>query len=431
MPLHREVVCPFCSIACDDLEVEAEAAGALRVVANGCPISEPAFERRLGAGGAVVDGELATLNAAVRRAAGILRVSGLPLIAGLGTDTAGARAAVALAEAAGGVLDHAASAGLFANLRAMQDGGWVTTTLAEARNRADLLLFVGTNTESATPRLLERLLRPGPRLAELPERALVFLGAEPPEGVSAKHLPCAAGALPGIIGLLHGMVEGRAPPAATAAADDEADGDPEVPLVTLGALADQLRAARYALVVWVAGELPGPHADLLVGRLAGLLRALNTVTRAAGLPLAGPDNVVGVNQVCAWQTGVPLRTSLAAGVPDHDPWRFAAGGLLDRGDVDCLVWVSTFSDRDPPEVAGPTIALARCGHLPARSVDVLIPVGTPGLDHPGSLYRTDGVVSLPLRRLREEGAGLPTAAEVLDAIRRELVAHGDVAASPG
>jgi formylmethanofuran dehydrogenase subunit B len=412
---HREVVCPFCSIACDDLEVEA-AGDELRVVAGGCPISVPAFARRLGAGGPVVDGVAATLDVAVARAAGLLRASRLPLLAGLGTDTAGARAAVALAEAAGGVLDHAASAGLFANLRAMQDGGWVATTLAEARNRADLLLFVGTNTAAATPRLLERLLRPGPRLVDLPERPLVFLGAEPPEGVSAKYLPCAADTLPGVVGLLHGMVEGRAPP--VAAPGDE-DDDPEVPLVALGALADQLRAARYALVVWVAGELPGPHADLLVGRLAGLLRALNLVTRAAGLPLAGPDNVGGVNQVCAWQTGVPLRTSLVAGVPDHDPWRFAAGGLLERGEVDCLVWVSSFRDLDPPAVAVPTIALARCGHLPERPVGVLIPVGTPGLDHAGSFNRTDAVVTLPLRALRD--TGLPTAAAVLDAIRRELV----------
>jgi formylmethanofuran dehydrogenase subunit B len=151
-----------------------------------------------------------------------------------------------------------------------------------------------------------------------------------------------------------------------------------------------------------------------------LLRALNLVTRAAGLPLAGPDNVGGVNQVCAWQTGVPLRTSLAAGVPDHDPWRYAAGGMLERGEVDCLVWLSSFSDLEPPAVAGPTIALVRCGHLPERPVDVVIPIGTPGLDHAGSFNRTDAVVTLPLRALRD--TGLPTAAAVLDAIRRELVA---------
>jgi formylmethanofuran dehydrogenase subunit B len=62
--------------------------------------------------------------------------------------------------------------------------------------------------------------------------------------------------------------------------------------------------------------------------------------------------------------------------------------------------------------------LARPGFLPARSVDVLIPVGTPGLDHAGSVYRTDGVVSLPVRALRD--TALPSAAQVLEAMRALL-----------
>ena len=55
--------------------------------------------------------------------------------------------------------------------------------------------------------------------------------------------------------------------------------------------------------------------------------------------------------------------------------------------------------------------LARAGFVPESPPAVLIPVGTPGLDHPGSVYRTDGIAALPLRRLRP--GPLPTAAEVL------------------
>ena len=47
-----------------------------------------------------------------------------------------------------------------------------------------------------------------------------------------------------------------------------------------------------------------------------------------------------------------------------------------------------------------------------------IAVGTPGLDHDGSIYRGDGVVSLPLRGLRD--AGLPRAADILQRIGRQL-----------
>ena len=36
-----------------------------------------------------------------------------------------------------------------------------------------------------------------------------------------------------------------------------------------------------------------------------------------------------------------------------------------------------------------------------REPEVFIPVGTPGVDHAGHLFRTDKVVMLPLRQLRE------------------------------
>ena len=398
---HEEVVCPFCSLACDDLVVEAEGAS-LRVVANGCPISVPAFARPVGDATPRVGGQPASLEAAVERAATLLASSRLPLFAGLGTDTAGTRAALALAEAAGGIVDHAAAAGQLANVRVTQDAGWVTATLAEARNRPDLMLFVGTDTTAVAPRLLERLLRPGPRLVERPERRLVFLGAVPPEGIAAEHIPCPPERLPLVLAWLEGAVMQRRLP----------DVDPAV-----AALGQRLREASYSLIVWAAGEMEGPHADLLVGRLAAVLRELNATTRAAGLPLAGFDNIVGVNQAVSWQVGTPLRTSLASGAPDFDPWRYTTDALLAEGAVDALVWVTSFRDREPPG-AVPTVVLARAGFVPARPVEVLVPVGTPGLDHAGSVYRTDAVVSLPVRRLRD--TGLPSVAEVLEAVRRRM-----------
>ena len=64
---------------------------------------------------------------------GIERTRSLPVRRVLGET-------LALAERTGGIVDHAGSRGLMANLRAQQDGGWVTATLAEIRNRADLVL---------------------------------------------------------------------------------------------------------------------------------------------------------------------------------------------------------------------------------------------------------------------------------------------------
>ena len=126
-------------------------------------------------------------------------------------------------------------------------------------------------------------------------------------------------------------------------------------------VADRLQAARYAVVIWAAPELPGSQPDLLTGTLAGLTRELNAKGRCAGLPLAGADNIIGVNQVCAWQTGVPLRTSFAGGAPDHDPVRWGTQALLATGGVDCLLWLASLRDQPLPATAAPDDRPARIG----------------------------------------------------------------------
>ena len=106
---------------------------------------------------------------------------------------------------------------------------------------------------------------------------------------------------------------------------------------------------------------------------------------------------------------MPLRTSFACGAPDHDPVRWSTEAALRRR---ATAWSGSarFGTQPLPAVGGaPTIALVRPGHAAAgAAVEVVIPVGTPGVDHAGSVYRTDGVVALPVRALRD--AGLPGAA---------------------
>ena len=70
-----------------------------------------------------IDGEHASLDAAANEAAKLLRVSRLPLIAGLGTDVAGARAAIELAAQIGGVTDHMHSEPLLRDLDVAREAG--------------------------------------------------------------------------------------------------------------------------------------------------------------------------------------------------------------------------------------------------------------------------------------------------------------------
>jgi formylmethanofuran dehydrogenase subunit B len=401
---HTNVVCPFCSLLCDDLVVEQDGTS-LRVAANGCPRSIPLFAVPVPNDvQPLVAGQMSTYDEAVERAAAILRQARAPLLAGLGTDTAGIRAALAVAELTGGSLDHVHGRGLSANLSALQTGGWVTATLAEARNRPDFVLLVGGYGRDVAPRLFDRILRP-PRTLDSsgpPARRIVQLGGDPPSDRAVEHQPCPADRLLGTVGLLRALTAGR----------------PVRAEARLVELAGALAGANYALIVWAVGELP--DAEPIGAHLADMSKSLNLKERAAGLPLAGPDNVIGANQTAAWQTGVPLPLALAQSVPDYDPVGWSGDLLIERGSVDALIWISTLSDIEPPATDVPTIMLARAGFQPARPMDVLIPAGVPGLDHAGSLYRTDGVVALPVRKLRN--TGLPSVAELLGRIARAVAA---------
>ncbi len=62
--------------------------------------------------------------------------------------------------------------------------------------------------------------------------------------------------------------------------------------------------------------------------------------------------------------------------------------------------------------------LATPGTTLAATPRVLIPVGTPGLDHAGRLVRCDNVVSLPLKSL--DRSTLPSVADVVVSIERAL-----------
>jgi formylmethanofuran dehydrogenase subunit B len=420
-PTERlDVPCPFCGLACDDLRVAISASG-IHVKANGCPVSEAGFARAgLPATQQTrVSGVPVSLADAAAHAAQILAAARLPLIAGLATDVAGARSALALADRVGAVMDHVGSAAKLRNLLVVQDSGWITTTLSEVRNRADLLILVGTDVVSRFPRFFERMVWVRETMFDLDPaaREIVYLGearntsaGTAPDGRAPTIIACENRRLGEVLGAVRALLAGR-PVQHEAVAG--------VPLATLASLAERMQRATYGVAAWAAGDLDFPHAELTVQTLTELVRDLNKTTRFSGLALAGTDGDFTFNQVHTWQTGFPFRASLASGHPVYDPYHYSAERLLANGEADALVWVSSLNPaRLPPRCSVPTIVLGCASMELPHEPEVFIPVATPGVDDSGHFYRADKVVALPLRKLRE--SPLPSAAAALDAILAAL-----------
>lgn len=417
----REATCPLCGLLCDDLGVEVDGQ-TVRVVRGACERGRLGFER-LGAAAVLgatarVAGRSSSLDAAIDAAADLLRGARRPLIGGLDVDVAGMRATLALARRIGAVIDHSGGATKYRNLHVLQEAGGISTTFAETRNRADLVVLVGDGWHRRFPRFIERIVAPAPVLAAVGSvRRIVTMNvldadakAALPGNASLLPLNAPLAALPTLFAMLGALVEGRpADPARLSGVAPEA----------LSRCVEWLLEARYGVFVWAAADLDWPHAELAVQALARLIRSLNVTTRFAGLPLAGNDGDLTANAVQTWQAGVPLPASYASGRVDFDPHRFALHEVLSRGEADALIWVSSLSGANPPAVDGlPRIVLGRADTQPEPEPEVFVPVATPGVDAAGHLLRGDKVVTLRLPQLREGGP--PPVAQVIEALSARL-----------
>jgi formylmethanofuran dehydrogenase subunit B len=323
-------------------------------------------------GDAWIDGSPVALENAIDEAAQLLGTCRLPVIAGLGTDIAGAQAAIALARKLGGVVDHMQSSTLLRDLDVAREAGIMITTPNEARLRADVLLLIGPGLPAAWPELPDRLfVPPSPSVTEAAKRRIFWLcpgrGEEKLFGhVSLESLGQKSAELPLLLAALRARIAGRPVSNVT------------ISTKTLEALATALKAARFGVAVWSAAQLDA----LTIEMLCGIVKDLNAGTRFSGLPLAPSDNALGVLQTCGWLTGFPMRTGFGRGYPEHDPWRFDATRLVESGEVDCALWVSAYRAA-PPDWRGkvPTIALIRHGLPFRRPPRVHIAVGRPGIDH--------------------------------------------------
>src|SRR5262249_19827659 len=315
-------------------------------------------------GSAFIDGRPVELQAACAEAARLLDQSRLPLIAGLGTDIAGARAAIRLAQRLGGVIDHMHSDALLRDLDVMRGASMMVTTAAEARLRADVLLLVGH-----VPAEALAALQAGNGQADA--KKIVWLcpahtSRRATNGTQTLTIGRDPGELPAILAALRATVAGRAVGAG--------------PLAKAAAF---LKSARFGIAVWSAATLDA----LAIEMLCGLINDLNANTRFSGLPVPSDDNASGVVQACGWLTGLPPRTGFARGSPEHDPWRFDGMRLVDSGEADCVLWISAYRPAAPPwSRAVTTIALTAEGARFHSRPRVHIAVGRPGVDHDAVEY---------------------------------------------
>lgn len=356
-------------------------------------------------GAARVDGKPVPVAQAAERAAQILSQARFPVVAGLGTDVAGARASIFLASRLRGAYDHMRSAQIFAGLDVTRQAGLMFTTPSEARLRADVFLFIGKDLLEVWPEMPARLApaeAPPLDLKSEPRKLLWIApgrssqtGGLPAETIDAQNIHTA-------LGLVRACVAGKPVSCAPGLRRK------------LVPFAEALKNARFGVAVWSTASLDG----LAIEMLHGLLRDLNEKTRFSGLPLDGSSNAAGVVQASGWMTGLPVRTSFGRGFPEHDTWRFDACRLIESGEADAALWISAYEAEAPAwKRNAPLIALVSPETKFVREPEVYVEVGRPGLDHDAAEFgrETCAIIARP--------ASNPSDAPSVAAVIGQIAAH--------
>jgi len=156
---YENMVCAFCGCVCDDITVTVED-NQITQAKNACVLGKAWF---LGHGGhaampaARVKGQPVSLEEGVEAAAQLLAKARYPIIYGLSSTSCEAQGkAIALADELGSNIDCCTSVCHGPSGMALQGVGEPTCTLGEIKNRADLVIFWGSNPAESHPRHMAR-----------------------------------------------------------------------------------------------------------------------------------------------------------------------------------------------------------------------------------------------------------------------------------
>ena len=413
--------CTVCGCVCDDLRLTVSGNRIVRVE-KACVLAEPWLlgQNAEPASVAEIDSQSVPMDQAIARASRILRDARYPLIYGLSrSSTEGQRAALALVESLGATIDTTASLCHAPSVMAQQQVGKVTGTLGEVRNRADLVVFWGSDPVKTHPRHWERYsVDATGRFIPAGRRNRFVVVADTARTESANSadlfIPIEPGRHFEALFVLRALVNRRP-------LDDSACHG--APLSLLAELAGRMESSRCGVMFFGVGLARGESGHCNVQALLQLVTDLNRHGRWYAMRMRVQGNVVGADSVLLWQAGYPFAVNLARGYPRYNPGEFSVQGLLERGEADAclLVGSETLSWLSPQAIAHlrqiPTVVLDSPDVESAVPATVRFRTAVPGIHLAGIAYRMDGV-PVPLRAVLP--TPYPSDQQVLDDIRAGL-----------
>lgn len=421
----ENATCTFCGCVCDDMVLTVDLdQKRITKTKNACVLGKAWFSEHVVENRpfALIDGKEATTAEAVEAAAQILAQACYPAIYGLSDTTCEAqRQAVAIADMLGANIGTTSEVCHGPSGIAFQGVGESTATLGEIRNRADLVIFWGSNPAESHPRHFARY-SVTPKGMFVPngkkDRTVVLVDVRrtPSAPVADIFIQVKPRRDFELLWALRALVKGQR-------VDPSVEELTGVSLATMQDLVERMKKCRYGVLFFGMGLTMTRGRHFNTGALMSLGTDLNEFTHFVVKPMRGHGNVTGADNVVAWQTGFPFAVNFSRGYPRFNPGEFSAVDLLARGEADALLVIA--SDPASNFAQGAIDAMHRIPVIvldpkfthTARLARVAFTTATYGINVAGTAYRMDDV-PITLRPAFE--SPYPSDEEVLTAIRKRL-----------
>jgi len=294
--------------------------------------------------------------------------------------------------------------------------------LGEVKNRADLIIYWGSNPAECHPRHFTRYtLTPKGKYVPQGRKGRTMVLVDVRRTPSARAADIFIQVRPGtdfeVLTALRALLKGQP-------IDPERLAMTGVTLEQLTDLVARMKRARFVAFFFGMGLSMTRGKHMNSSAILTLAAELNAFTKSVIMPMRGHGNVTGSDLVLRWSTGYPFGVNFGRGYPRYNPGEFSTVDLLVRGDVDAVLVLGADPGATMPQPAidhlarVPTIVLDPKVTHTSRLARVHITTAATGISAGGTVYRMDEV-PIPLRPALH--SPYPTDEEVVRRIRLAVV----------
>ena len=420
MPIvHENVGCPYCGCSCDDvrvtiaddgktlLEVENVCAIGAEIFKHGCSEHRIKLPRLRQPDGSMKD---ISFEEAIDWTARHLVKAKKPLMYGFGsTNCEGQAAAAEVMELAGGMLDNCATICHGPSFLAIFDNGYPSCTLGEVKNRADVIVYWGSNPAHAHPRHMSRYsIFPRGFFTGKGQKARKVIVIDPrytdTANVADIHLQVKQGHDYELFNAFRMVVNGYA--------DDVPDEVAGIKKEQILEVADIMAKARFGNTFFGMGLTHSDGRNHNIDIAISLTRDLNKIAKWTIMAMRGHYNIAGPGVVWSWTFGFPYCLDLTKKNYAHmNPGETSSVDMAMRDEVDMFINIGTDAGAHFPIPAvkqlkkHPWVTIDPSINMASEISDLHIPVCICGVDVGGIVYRMDNV-PIQFRKVVEPPEGV-------------------------